>query len=224
MYKLGRKRKNKHTMLDEFSIKKVSHYRTDEELIISVGSGDKKSFDLLVDRYKNQLVNFIFHLIGDKEVAEDLAQETFIRVYKHSNRYDPKYKFSTWIYTIASNLAKNEIRNREKHSFFFISKNDDSNAKSKLKSSKNIVSSVQDDSNRPDLVMEKNEISNIIMKAIKSLPESFRMAIVMRDIQGLSYEEIAQVMNCSEGTIKSRINRARLKVKDELVKLGLFEN
>jgi len=179
---------------------------TDEELIARFQNGDAYAFDLLVKRYKDPLLNFIYRFIGDLVESEDIVQETFYRVYKNKHYYKEVAKFSTWIYTIAGNLAKTELRRRKRRKVFSIHKE----------------SPIDKEFELPDLKSDPEREVNtivtekIIQKAISSLPQKFRQVIVLRDIQGFSYEEISGIIKVPLGTVKSRVNRARLKLQDDL--------
>lgn len=179
---------------------------SDEELMGRFQGDDVQAFNILVDRYKNQLLNFIFRFIGDYTVAEDLVQETFLRLYKKKHYYKEIAKFSTWIYTIAGNLAKSELRRKKRRTFFSISNasNDDHD-----------FDLLDPDSNP----MEKTETSMTmieIQNAIDKLPEHFKEVVLMRDVQELSYEEIADALKIPLGTVKSRVNRGRIKLQEQL--------
>ena len=179
---------------------------TDEELIARFQNGDAYAFDLLVKRYKDPLLNFIYRFIGDLVEAEDIVQETFYRVYKNKHYYKEVAKFSTWIYTIAGNLAKTELRRRKRRKVFSIHKE----------------TAIDKELELPDLKGDPEKEANtivtekIIQKAIGSLPQKFRQVIVLRDIQGFSYEEISTIIKVPLGTVKSRVNRARLKLQEDL--------
>lgn len=179
---------------------------TDEELIARFQNGDAYAFDLLVKRYKDPLLNFIYRFIGDLVESEDIVQETFFRVYKNKHYYKEVAKFSTWIYTIAGNLAKTELRRRKRRKVFSIHKETPIDKELELPDLKS------------DPEKEVNTIvtEKIIQKAISSLPQKFRQVIVLRDIQGFSYEEISSIIKVPLGTVKSRVNRARLKLQDDL--------
>jgi RNA polymerase sigma-70 factor (ECF subfamily) len=179
---------------------------TDEELIARFHNGDAYAFDLLVRRYKDPLLNFTYRFLGDLVEAEDIVQETFYRVYKNKHYYKEVAKFSTWIYTIAGNLAKTELRRRKRRKVFSIHK--ETAAEKELE-----LPDLQSDPEKEvnTLVTEK-----IIQRAITSLPEKFRQVIVLRDIQGFSYEEISSIIKVPLGTVKSRVNRARLKLQEDL--------
>lgn len=179
---------------------------TDEELIARFQNGDAYAFDLLVRRYKDPLLNFIYRFLGDLVESEDIVQETFYRVYKNKHYYKEVAKFSTWIYTIAGNLAKTELRRRKRRKVFSIHK--ETAAEKELE--------LPDLSSDPEKEVNSVVTDKIIQKAITSLPQKFRQVIVLRDIQGFSYEEISGIIKVPLGTVKSRVNRARLKLQDDL--------
>ena len=179
---------------------------TDEELIARFQGGDVYAYEQLVRRYKEPLLNFVFRFIGDLSEAEDIVQDTLYRVYKNKHYYKEVAKFSTWIYTIASNLAKTELRRRRRRRFFSINKEAPNEKEVELPDLKT------------DPEVEANTIvtEKIIQKAIGKLPQKFRQVIVLRDIQGFSYEEISSIIKVPLGTVKSRVNRARLRLQDDL--------
>lgn len=179
---------------------------TDEELITRFQNGDAYAFDLLVRRYKDPLLNFIYRFLGDLVESEDIVQETFYRVYKNKHYYKEVAKFSTWIYTIAGNLAKTELRRRKRRKVFSIHK--ETAAEKELE-----LPDLQSD---PEKEVNTVITEKIIQKAITSLPQKFRQVIVLRDIQGFSYEEISSIIKVPLGTVKSRVNRARLKLQKDL--------
>jgi RNA polymerase sigma-70 factor (ECF subfamily) len=179
---------------------------TDEELIARFQNGDAYAFDLLVRRYKDPLLNFIYRFLGDLVESEDIVQETFYRVYKNKHYYKEVAKFSTWIYTIAGNLAKTELRRRKRRRVFSIHR--ETTAEKELD-----LPDLQSD---PEKEVNTVVTQKIIQKAITSLPQKFRQVIVLRDIQGFSYEEISDIIKVPLGTVKSRVNRARLKLQDDL--------
>lgn len=179
---------------------------TDEELIARFQQGDEYAFDQIVRRYKDPLLNFIYRFVGDSIEAEDIVQDTFYRVYKNKHYYKEVAKFSTWIYTIASNLSKTELRRRRRRKFFSIH-NDSSTEKDY---------ELPDDSKNPEAKVNSRVTEKIIQKAISKLPPKFRQVILLRDVQEFSYEEIASILKVPLGTVKSRVNRARLRLQDDL--------
>lgn len=175
----------------------------DSAVVARFLEGEKRAFGELVERYQTRLLNFIYRTTGDRERAEDLVQETFIRVYRHIHRFDQSKKFSTWIYTIASNLAKNELRNRSRNPlvlFQTIKKNWDADQR---------PLEWEDNTYRPDDLFRKRHLRQMVEAAVEELPEHHRVVFVLREMEGKTYEEIAEVTGCNLGTVKSRLNRAR---------------
>ena len=175
----------------------------DSEVVGVFLTGEERAFQELVERYQTRLLNFVYRTIGDREKAEDLVQEVFIRVYRHLHRFDRTKKFSTWIYTIASNLAKNELRNRSRNPlvlFQTIRKNwqDDDRPLQ-----------FEDTTARPDDLYRKRHLRELVEESVARLPEHHRQVFVLRELEGKSYEEIAEITSCNLGTVKSRLNRAR---------------
>jgi RNA polymerase sigma-70 factor (ECF subfamily) len=175
----------------------------DADVVTSFLGGEERAFQELVERYQTRLLNFIYRTIGDREKAEDLVQEVFIRVYRHLHRFDRSKKFSTWAYTIASNLAKNELRNRSRNPLVLF---------------QTVQKSFQDDdrplqfedtTSRPDDMYRKRHLREIVEETVAKLPEHHRNVFVLRELEGKSYEEIAEITDCNLGTVKSRLNRAR---------------
>lgn len=163
----------------------------DYQLMERIQKGDMVSFNTLVSRYKNRLFNVLVRMLDSSEAAEDILQETFVRVHQHKMSFDFRYAVSTWVYTIALNLARNELRRRKRIQFL----------------------DIEDFSNRLKAPEEKvdnsSKLREIIDKAVTKLPQKYRQAFVLRDLDQLSYEEIAQILSVPLGTVKSRVNRAR---------------
>jgi len=175
----------------------------DGSLVAAALAGETRAFTHLADRYHVRLMNFIYRTIGDRDRAEDLVQETFIRVYRHLHRFDQTKKFSTWVYTIAGNLAKNELRNRSRNPlvlFQTIKKNWDADHR---------PLEWEDNTYRPDDLYRKRHLREMVDKAVAQLPEHHRIVFVLREMQGRTYEEIAEITGVNLGTVKSRLNRAR---------------
>ena len=186
-----------------------SNKPTDEDLIEQFQNGDLYAFDLIVKRYKNQLLNFVYRFLGNVEEAEDIVQETFLRVYRNRKAYQKVAKFSTWIYTIAGNLAKTELRKRKRRKFFSISDlgYDDKDY------------DIADEAFNPEKAVDSNIKEEIIHREIQALSPKFMEVIVLRDVQQLSYEEISEIVSIPLGTVKSRVNRGRLKLQERLKRL-----
>ena len=183
---------------------------TDEQLIKQFQEGDRQSYNELVFRYKDKILNFLYRFVYDMDLAEDLAQETFLKVYLKKDSYREISKFSTWMYTIASNLAKTELRKIKRRKTYSISEISDGD--------REVNFFVQDENS--DDKLDDNE-SNILHESIFELEEDFRTIIILREIQELSYENISKILKLPIGTVKSRINRGKLKLRDILVNKGV---
>jgi RNA polymerase sigma-70 factor (ECF subfamily) len=183
---------------------------SDHELLAEIRDGDEAAFQEIVRRYRNPITNFVYRMIDDYERSVELAQETFIRVYTSAARYQANYSFSTYIYRIATNLAISELRRRKRRRFvsLFSPFSDDNGDPVELDPPD--LNPLQDES------LIRDERKRAVARAITSLPEKYRAAIVLRDVEGLSYDRIAEVLKLSEGTVKSRINRARNLLKEKL--------
>ena len=167
----------------------------DNALVAAFSLGDQRAFEVLVD--------FVFRTIGDRERAEDLVQEVFVRVYRHLHRFDRSKKFSTWIYTIASNLAKNELRNRSRNPLVLFQ-----TLQQKWEDEERPLQ-FEDHRSRPDDMYRRRYLREAVEIAIGRLPEHHRQVFVLRELEGKPYEEIAEITGCNLGTVKSRLNRAR---------------
>lgn len=166
-------------------------------------AGDPHAFSAIVDHYQVRLLNFINRSLGDRERAEDLVQEVFIRVHRHLHRFDQTKKFSTWIYTIASNLTKNELRNRRRSPlvlFQAITRNWEGNHR---------PLQFEDRDQHPDAVYRKRQLEELVDRSVSRLPEHHRVVFVLRELEGKTYQEIADITGCTLGTVKSRLNRSR---------------
>jgi len=174
---------------------------TDKELFAKAADDNERAFEVFVNRFKNRLFNFVFRIISEKEMAEDILQETFLRVYNQRKNYSPDYALSTWVYTIALNLCRSELRKRKLRKFVsleFLKEETDV----ELPDGKNL---------------EPQKLKPILDKAIKNLPPEYRTAFVLCDIDRLPYSEIAEIMRVPVGTVKSRINRARTMLREKLL-------
>jgi RNA polymerase sigma-70 factor (ECF subfamily) len=175
----------------------------DTALVNAYLGGETRTFDVLVERYQTRLLNFVYRIVGDRERAEDLVQEVFVRVYRHLGRFDRSKKFSTWIYTIASNLAKNELRNRSRSPLVLFT------SMTKGWEDEERPLEFEDPTSRPDDLFRKRHVRELVESSVAQLPTHHREVFVLREIEGRSYEEIAEITHCNLGTVKSRLNRAR---------------
>ena len=179
---------------------------SDESLMSLFQQGNEPAYALLVQRYKDELTNFAGRFLGDTDEAEDVVQETFVRVWRSRDSYTPAARFSTWVYTIASNLAKTRLRRWSLRRFVRLGE----------KHNDGQVFDLPDESAGPDAAADDVFREERIQQALKSLPVKFREVVVLRDIQQLSYEEIVAITGSGMGTVKSRINRARAALRDQL--------
>lgn len=180
---------------------------TDEELIIEFQkNNDEKAFEILIQRFKNPLVNYVYRFLGDYESCADVVQETFIKVYKYKDNYSSLAKFSTWVYTIAGNLARTEYRRQKRRNLFSINSFGENDK----------TYDIPDNSFRPDITADASIKSEQIQKALLKVRDSYREAVILRDIQELSYDEISEILGIEVGTVKSRINRGRAELQKYL--------
>jgi len=179
-------------------MKEQSEKDIDFTLMKAIQKGDMVAFNAMVDRYKDRLMNVIGRMLSSQEEAEDIVQETFVRVYQHRQSFNFQHCFSTWIYTIGLNLARNELRKRRRFKFFEITEMQGSE--------KELAVEAKIPSRVPELLSE----------AVEQLPSKYREAFLLRDIEEMSYEEVADVLDVPLGTVKSRVNRARLMLREKL--------
>lgn len=191
---------------------------SDEELMMRCRNGDMSAFELLVMRYKDPILNFIYRSIGDYHRAEDLTQETFIRVFNCKDRYEPKCQFKNFIYLIATNFCRNEVRDRNRRQTSFL---DDLVPED---GDLDYLDLMKDVSYLPDELYEKKEQQHIIQQTFNRLPENQRVALTLVTYQNLRYDEIAEVLQCSVSAVKSLIHRARQNMKKLLAEVGIGES
>ena len=189
------------------SVNKQNQYQyTDEELIATFQNGNEQAYIELVRRYRNRLMTFVFRFLGDMDISEDIVQDTMVKVYTHKHYYKEIAKFSTWIYTIAGNFAKTELRKRKRRKVTLLSHMNTDDRKYEIPSTEL----------KSEDIVQGEYAERDIQKAILQLPLHFRTVVILRDIQELSYEEISKIVNVPLGTVKSRINRARLQLQQAL--------
>ena len=197
-------RQNLQILSTESSKVKDKFKLSDEKLILRFQEGDINAYNELVKRYKDRLLNFVFRYFNNREQAEDVVQDTLIKLYTHASYYKNIAKFSTWIFTIAKNNALTELR-----------KNKRKQTDSLWTDDGKVI-----DINSNDQTLDKrvqNEIAvDQLNKFLDEIPENFRMAVVLRDFQELSYDEISKILEIPIGTIKSRINRGRIQLAEKM--------
>ena len=171
-----------------------------------VAEGDEDAFVALVDMYRDRALNIAFRSLGDRASAEDLAQEAFVRVYQRRTRFDPSQGFAPWFYSILTNLCLDHLR-REGHRGGHLSLvSDDEDPRTRSSS----------ETASPAEHVEREELSARVQSALKMLPDRQRMALVLQHYEGLSYDEIAEAMDCSRGTVDGLLSRARATLRDRL--------
>lgn len=189
-----------------------------EKLLVSRSQkGDISAFEELIYNYEKKAYNIAFRIMGNEEDAKDMTQEAFIKIYKSIGNFRGESTFSTWLYRIVTNVCLDELRKRKKNSTIPLEMN--------IETEKgNAVLELSAEKETPEDIYEQVEKKHMIQSAISSLADDYKTVIILRDVQGFSYEEIATMLNCSLGTIKSRINRARNLLKDKLRhQLELYE-
>ena len=180
---------------------------TDEELIKEFQDNNTiEAYEILVSRFKDPLTNYVYRFLGDRDICTDIVQDTMIKFYLHKDSYKSFAKFSTWIYTIAGNLARNELKRRKRRTIFSLNEDDE---EKKIQIEDNSFVS-------PERSTDSSLKGEIIQKALLKVKPVYREVVILRDIEGLSYEEIAEVTSLSIGTVKSRINRGRKHLQELL--------
>ena len=186
---------------------------TDEQLFELFQNGDNKAFDQIVLRYKDKLYTFLYMIVGDYDLAQDLAQDTYLRIFKNKDSYNKmSAKFSTWMYTIAKNGAFTELRKKKRRKTYAISE-----VRKKGNDGEDYEFQIPDLSEgdlESKMMTEYKRES--IQSALSQLKQDFRTIIILRDIQELSYDHISRIVEVPIGTVKSRINRAREKLLELL--------
>ena len=183
-----------------------------EDLMARITEGDEYAFELLVGRHQSSILNLIYRFIGDRTKSQDLAQEVFIRVWQAAGSYQPKAKFTTWIYRITANLCINELKSSRRRKLFqFLRFGEDQ---------ENTIEEVLvDASPSPEDLLLSREQSRRISDALQSLPANQRMALVLRRYDNLSYQEIAKILNCSVSAVESLLIRAKRDLQKKLKNL-----
>lgn len=184
---------------------------TEKELISRLKAGDMDAFEPLILPYQQKVYNIAFGILGNAEDADDAAQEAFLKVFRYIKSFNEQSQFYTWLYRIVHNVCLDMIRKRTKNPFGFLNKHWQNDEGDEMEVQ------LEDPSPLPDENFMREETQSEVRAAISKLKENYRTVIVLRDIEGLSYEEIAKILEISEGTVKSRINRARLSLKSILI-------
>ena len=182
----------------------------DVRLMIQVRTDVTGAFETLVERYQNRLVGILFHLVGNREEAEDLCQEVFLRIYKARKGYRARAKFSTWLFTIANNLALNHLRNKGRNPSVPIGSGTNSQAVA------SIAHQLAGREGTPSAQMRQTELADLVREALAVLNEDQKLAVLLNKFEEMSYAEIADVMGRSPAAIKSLLARARNQLREQL--------
>jgi len=199
-----------HTTIEEKSVKeqKGNNAELDKELVLKVQQGDKAAFDLLVIKYQHRIIQLVNRYVKDPSEAQDVAQEAFIKAYRALGNFRGDSAFYTWLYRIAINTAKNYLVSRTRRYSDYQVDVQDAEQVGNAPQLKGM--------DTPEFLLMNDEIVSVITEAIEKLPEDMKMAIMLREFEGLSYEEISQAMECPVGTVRSRIFRAREAIDEKL--------
>jgi RNA polymerase sigma-70 factor (ECF subfamily) len=189
-------------MSEEWQIRSEA---SDEELIALFQAGNESAFRTIVSRFKNPLMNYAFRFVGNMDDAQDIVQETFIRLYRNRHAYRPVAKFSTWLYTVSGNLARTHLRRKKLGTIFSIFHRRGEEGEREHE--------IPDNRYSADRELEQSDTAEIVHQALSLLDSKHREIIILSDIQELSYEEICEITGLKMGTVKSRLNRARAQLK-----------
>ena len=178
----------------------------ERELIRRAQGGDVAAFEQLINEHQKRIFSIAYRVAGNPDDAADMAQEVLVKIFKNINKFKGDSKFSTWIYRVATNTCLDELKRLKRHKAYSLDQ--------ELETEDGAVSvDVEDTAPTPEQSAERKAIRSAVNSAIAKLGEEHKKVIILRDIQGFSYEEIAKMLNCSDGTVKSRISRARAKLK-----------
>lgn len=190
---------------------KMTKEVSNEELLLACKAGQSEAFSFLVQRIKSPLFNLIYRFLGEIQDTEDVIQDTFVKVYLNLDKYDQSYKATTWIYTIAMNLARTHYRRKNRWLILTsVLKRDDN--------SPDFIDNIPDVSLSPEFFSELSVQQDVIEAILQKITPIYREVMILRDMEGLAYDEIATILNMNIGTVKSRINRAREEFKKHLAK------
>ena len=175
-----------------------------EDLMVKTAEGDEFAFEILVRRHQTSVLNLVYRYVGDRTKAKDLAQEVFIRVWRAANRYEPKARFTTWIYRITANLCLNELKSVKGKKLVQLEAEEEDRQNTNFEPH-------SDASQSPEDLLLAEERSRQVSEALQSLPENQRMALILKRYDNLSYDEIAKIMECSLSAVESLLVRAKKK-------------
>jgi len=185
----------------------------DVRLMLRVRADDSKAFQEVVDKYQNRLLGVLTHIVGSADEAEDLAQEVFLRVYRARAEYHPQAKFSTWLFTIANNVALNALRRRKRKPAYQLEPSLSQSGSLNARPEETLAVAP---STEPDRRMRHQELAEVVQLALSQLNERQRLAVVLNKFEDMSYDEIAAVIGISTKAVKSLLSRARSQLRDIL--------
>lgn len=180
-----------------------------EDLMIRIAKGDDDAFEILVNRHQTSVLNLIFRFIGDRTQAKDLAQEVFIRVWQSAKSYEPKAKFTTWLYRITANLCFNELKSKRRKKWFSFNRPDKDGEHT-------FEETLADGAPSAEAILLEKERNRQISDSFQSLPDNQRMALILKRYDDLSYAEIAGIVGCSVSAVESLLIRAKRTLQEKL--------
>ncbi len=178
----------------------------EQELIKRAQNGDVAAFESLIEEYQKRIFSIAYRMVSNPEDAADLTQEVIVKIFKNLDKFQGNAKFSTWVYRIATNTCLDELKKNKRYTTYSLDKEIETEEGS-------LMGELPDKGPTPEQAAEKKAIQTAVREAIGKLPTDHKKVMILRDLQGLSYEEIADVVGCSVGTVKSRISRARENLK-----------
>jgi RNA polymerase sigma-70 factor (ECF subfamily) len=186
----------------------------DSEVVKRCIEGNSEAFNVLVEKYYRKIYNLAYRFVGDSEEANDLAQEIFTAAFQNIGKFRGDAKFSTWLFQIATNRGKNKFKYLKRRGYFVNRGQSDTDDDRDY-----LQKAVPDHSTNPEDLLAGKQIQKVVQDAINELDPDHKEIVILRDIEGFSYEEIAKILNLPEGTTKSRLHRARMVVKEKLKKV-----
>lgn len=184
---------------------------TEEMLVSKAQKGDRLAFEELMDIYFKRIYSIAYRMAGNADDASDMTQEVMLKLYRNIKSFGGNSRFSTWVYRVATNTCLDELKKLRRHASFSIDSGVETDEGS-------ITAEIEDTAPTPEQKAEQGELKELVAKALNKLGDEHKTVVVLRDIQGFSYDEIARILGCSEGTVKSRISRGRAKLKSVLEK------
>ena len=180
-----------------------------EELMARIAKSDEDAFEILVDRHQTSILNLVYRFIGDRTQSKDLAQEVFLKVWQSAQDYEPKAKFTTWIYRITANLCFNELKSARRKKWYSFNRSDEDGEHT-------FEETLSDSTPSAENILLEKERNRQISDALQGLPENQRMALILKRYDDLSYQEIAQIIGCSVSAVESLLVRAKRTLQEKL--------